>query len=65
MGGEDFSYYLQCIPGAIYRLGCRGRELGGRPLHSPRFDVDESVLPIGAALLASIAEAYLDRSGVL
>jgi amidohydrolase len=61
MGGEDFSFYLQRVPGAMYRLGCRGPERGGEPLHNPRFDVDEAVLPIGSALLTAIALEYLNR----
>ncbi len=60
MGSEDFSCYLQKIPGAYCFLGCGGA--GKASLyahHSPKFDIDESVLWMGAALHASIAFEYL------
>ena len=51
MGAEDFSYMVSQAPGAMFMLGARiGQEQ--RPHHSPIFDIDESALPIGAALLA-------------
>ena len=48
MGAEDFSYYLREIPGCYVRIGTR--RAGGEyvPLHSPRFDVDEQALKVGA-----------------
>jgi amidohydrolase len=54
MGGEDFAEYLAHVPGCLFRLGV------GRPgqrdyLHSPRFDLDEAALAIGAKLLARSA----------
>ncbi len=52
MGSEDFAMYLQQVPGALARLGCRGPRSGGRPLHSPDFDIDERALAIGSRLLA-------------
>jgi hippurate hydrolase len=64
MGAEDFAYVLEKIPGAMFFIGvahegedwsqCCG-------IHSPRMLVDESVLPRGAALLAALAERFLDR----
>ena len=61
MGGEDFSYFLQRVPGAIYRIGGRGPTVGGNPAHNSHFDVDERMLPIGAALLAGIGTRYLSH----
>jgi metal-dependent amidase/aminoacylase/carboxypeptidase family protein len=56
MGGEDFSYYLEKVPGAFILLGTGNPQKGtDAPHHSPRFDVDEEVLYMGSALLASIA----------
>ena len=52
MGSEDFAQYLQHVPGAMFRLGCRGPTGGGSPLHSPTFDVDERSLAVGAKLFA-------------
>ncbi|MBA2664721.1 MAG: amidohydrolase [Bradymonadaceae bacterium] len=54
MGGEDFSYYLERTPGAMFRLGTAD---GGprHPLHSPHFDIDERAITIGARILARSA----------
>ncbi len=54
MGAEDFSFLCARAPGAMFRLGCR-IEGDERSLHSPRFDLDERCLPIGAATLAHTA----------
>jgi amidohydrolase len=53
---EDFSYFLQQRPGAFMFVGAGNREKGiTAPHHSPEFDIDESVLPRGAELLARLA----------
>ena len=56
MGAEDFSYYLEKIPGAYVRFGAQvpGRE--GFPAHSSKFDFDEAALAIGAAYYATVAK---------
>jgi amidohydrolase len=55
MGGEDFAEYLARVPGCLFRLGV-GRDGGeGHFLHSPRFDIDEAALAVGAKLLARCA----------
>ncbi len=54
MGSEDFGYFIQDIPGAMFYLGCRIEE-DERRHHDPRFDIDENCLPIGAAILAESA----------
>ncbi|HEY3364110.1 MAG TPA: amidohydrolase [Symbiobacteriaceae bacterium] len=51
MGGEDFAEYLQHVPGCFIWLGTGCPE----GWHHPRFMVDESVIPKGAALFASAA----------
>lgn len=58
-GGEDFAYFLERVPGAFAFLGARHEERGimHPHHHSPRFDIDESVLPAGAELLARLALA--------
>jgi amidohydrolase len=55
MGGEDFSYYLEKIPGAYVRFGGQvpGRE--NFPAHSSRFDFDEQALSIGALYFYHVA----------
>jgi hippurate hydrolase len=54
MGSEDFSFMLQTRPGAYLRLG-QGSE-GGCFLHNSRYDFNDAVLPLGAALFASLVE---------
>jgi amidohydrolase len=55
MGGEDFAYYLQQVPGAFAMLGMGdGRP---HPHHNARFDIDERALPIGVRLMVEVAEA--------
>lgn len=54
MGSEDFSYYLQELPGCYVRFGARSGGQPYVPLHSPAFDIDEGVLEIGAAFFAEV-----------
>jgi amidohydrolase len=68
MGGEDFAFYLERIPGCFMRVGAR--EEGGERLaaHSPRFTAAEESIFVGAAVLAEaarVASAALvaERSG--
>jgi amidohydrolase len=62
MGSEDFSYYLQKIPGTFVFLGARNEEKGiVYPQHHPMFDVDEDALPSGAAMYSAVALEYLAR----
>ncbi|KHE93609.1 MAG: amidohydrolase [Candidatus Scalindua rubra] len=61
MGGEDFSYYLEKIPGCLVRLGAQKEGLEGIPAHSSTFDFDENALGIGAAFLAETARLTIDR----
>jgi len=52
LGGEDFSLYLHKVPGCMVRLGAKKEELSNFAAHSPRFDFNEDVLPIGAEFFA-------------
>lgn len=53
MGGEDFSYYLQRAPGAMFRLGTASPSPHPKHmLHSSRFDVDERSIGIGIRILS-------------
>ncbi|OUM99616.1 MAG: amidohydrolase [Paenibacillaceae bacterium ZCTH02-B3] len=63
MGGEDFAFVAQRVPSAMFRLGTRNGEKTAYPLHHPMFNLDEDALPIGAALLASMAVHYLENAG--
>ena len=60
MGGEDFAYYLQKVPGAMIILGTGNPSKGtDKPHHSPYFNVDEEVLYIGTAIHVALAYKYL------
>lgn len=53
LGGEDFSFYQQKIPGCMIRFGAYKKNSGAA--HSSLFDFDEAVLPYGACWLAKAA----------
>jgi metal-dependent amidase/aminoacylase/carboxypeptidase family protein len=55
-GGEDFSWYLEEIPGAMARLGVWSGEGPQLDLHQPTFDLDERALGIGLRVLVNIVE---------
>jgi hippurate hydrolase len=54
MGAEDFSFMLQVRPGAYLRIGQGGE--GSCMLHNSRYDFNDEILPLGAALHASLVE---------
>lgn len=53
LGGEDFAWYLDHVPGCMLRLGVGTPMRPMRHLHSTHFDIDERALPIGAMVLAN------------
>lgn len=61
MGGEDFSFMLQVVPGAYMRLG-QGSP-NGCYLHNSRYDFNDDVLPLGSALYASLIEQAMPALG--
>lgn len=62
-GAEDFSFMAQAAPGAFFYLGAKKDE-ARRLHHAPDFDIDENVLPTGAALMAEAARKYLEENAV-
>ncbi|MCI3932670.1 amidohydrolase [Streptomyces sp. AN091965] len=61
LGGEDFSWYLEHVPGAMARLGVRTPgERGVRDLHQGDFDADEHAITVGVELFT--AAALLDAA---
>jgi amidohydrolase len=52
MGSEDFAYYLERVPGMMFRLGAAGDNGPWPGLHTPLFDVDEKCLAVGAKIFA-------------
>ncbi|GAB2723642.1 amidohydrolase [Streptomyces bullii] len=62
LGGEDFSWYLEHVPGAMARLGVRtpGERIV-RDLHQGDFDVDESAITVGVELFTAAALLHAVR----
>jgi amidohydrolase len=59
LGGEDFAYFLQKVPGAMFRLGAGNKKIGAdKPWHSSKFIVDENAMLYGTALLAEAVLQY-------
>jgi len=61
MGSEDFSFLATKAPGCFFRLGVGFPGEPPRIAHNSRFDVNEEALPIGAAMLAAVADEFLRR----
>jgi amidohydrolase len=60
LGGEDFGWYLDRVPGALARLGVRvPGDTAARDLHQGGFDVDERAIGVGVRLLAATAVSTL------
>ena len=63
MGAEDFGFFSNLAPGAMFMLGCR-IERDERKHHSPRFDIDEACLPVGAAVMTEAALMLLKQDKI-
>ncbi len=56
LGGEDFAWFLESVPGALARLGTRvPGSLQSFDLHQPTFDVDERAIGVGVRVMAATA----------
>ncbi len=66
MGGEDFAWYLEHLPGAFARLGVRtpGSRLP-RDLHQGTFDIDERALAVGVRYSVALATEALNTATAL
>ncbi len=63
MGGEDFAFYLQEVPGSFMFLSSANPEKGTTvPHHNPKFDVDEDVFWRGAAVFVAIVDKFLNNN---
>jgi len=60
LGGEDFSYFLRKIPGAMFLLGTQNPETEPIPIvnHDPRFNPDERAIAIGMKVMANLVAHY-------
>jgi len=63
MAGEDFSFYLNRVPGCFMFVGAGGAACGAvYPHHHPRFDLDERAMLKSARLLIAMAEDYAEEA---
>jgi len=62
MGGEDFAYMAQKVPGCFVRFGQKEADgAGSVPVHNPRYDFNDAILPLGASFWATLVEQELAR----
>ena len=62
MGGEDFSFYLEKVPGAFFFIGVGDESKGTKwPHHHCRFTIDEAQLCKGSAFEALCAWEFLNK----
>jgi len=63
LGGEDFAWYVDQVPGALFRLGVRtpGDDVI-RDLHQGTFDADEGAISVGVQMMVAAALLELDAA---
>ncbi|ANE03356.1 M20 family metallopeptidase [Corynebacterium crudilactis] len=61
-GGEDFSWYLEHVPGSMARLGCWPGYGPRQDLHQSDLVVDERAIGVGVRLFGSLVQQYSSRS---
>ncbi|WP_308281477.1 amidohydrolase [Pimelobacter sp. 30-1] len=62
LGGEDFGWYLEHVPGAMFRLGTRTPGGPRYDLHQGDFEADEAAVGFGARMMAGVAVNALTTS---
>jgi metal-dependent amidase/aminoacylase/carboxypeptidase family protein len=63
MGAEDFAFYAQRVPAAMFRLGIRPEEMDVYPgLHHPKFNFNDAALPTGSKMFCETARRFLNNS---
>ena len=63
MGGEDFSYYLEKVPGTFFFTGAGNVQKSiTHPHHHPKFDIDETSMLIAAKVMATSAIHFLQKN---
>ena len=63
MGGEDFSYYGQVVPGFLFRLGSGNKAKGiTADAHTAVFDLDEDSLVVGVKAMATLVVDFLEQA---
>jgi len=64
MGGEDFAYYANEVPGFFFRLGSRDPEIGSGGHHTPTFRADDASVPVGIRAMTNLLLDFLESGGV-
>lgn len=67
LGAEDFAYYAEKVPAALFRLGLRPHGAGDDypGLHEPLFDFNDDALPIGMQMFCELVKTYLNEPAAL
>jgi amidohydrolase len=59
MGGEDFAYYLEAVPGCFFLIGVAPQGVDRYPpLHNDRFDFTDDAIPVGVRMFVELALNY-------
>jgi metal-dependent amidase/aminoacylase/carboxypeptidase family protein len=58
MGGEDFSYYLEKVPGCFFLVGVSPTSAPYPPLHSDRYDFTDAALGVGMRMFTELVMNY-------
>jgi amidohydrolase len=61
MGGEDFAYMAQAVPGCFVTIGMADGDRGKVALHNAQYDFNDDALPLGASFWATLIEQELPR----
>ena len=64
MGGEDFSYFSNQVPGCFFFLGSapKNQKLMNTPHHCSHFDIDENAMLIGSSIFVEVALQNYNKS---
>ena len=57
MGGEDFAFFLQKVPGSYFLLGNGDTSL----VHTPTYNFNDEILPLGASIFSRLVETRLSK----
>jgi len=63
MGGEDFAYYLEKVPGCFFLVGVEPADKNSYPpLHSDRYDFTDAALAVGMRMFAELVRGFSPRA---
>jgi amidohydrolase len=63
MGGEDFAYFANQVPGFYFRLGVNDPDHPSGGLHTPTFRAADGAIPVGIRAMVSVVLGYLEGGG--